>query len=79
MLPTTILIDETPRCIVRPTDRKALNRFLRNGKPYLLAEKADGTVSHREATETEMARWQDAFALHRAGGGEEEEFFGVPL
>jgi len=79
MLPTTILIDETPRCIVRPTDRKALNRFLRNGKPYLLAQHPEGAISHREATEGELARWQDAFALHRAGGADEEEFFGVPL
>jgi len=32
MLPTTILIDETPRCVVRPTDMKDLTRFIRNGK-----------------------------------------------
>lgn len=79
MLPTTILIDENPRCVVRPTDRKALNRFLRNGKVYLLADSPDGMISHRAATEPELARWNDAFALHRAGGGDEEEFFGVPL
>lgn len=79
MLPTTILIDETPRCIVRPTDRKALSRFLRNGKPYLLSGQPDGAISHRDATERELARWNDAFALHRAGGGDEDEFFGIPL
>ena len=27
MLPTTILVDDTPRCVVRPNDTKALNRF----------------------------------------------------
>ena len=37
MLPTTILIDEAPRCVVRPTDTKDLNRFIRNGKGFLLA------------------------------------------
>ncbi|POF33879.1 hypothetical protein [Roseibium marinum] len=79
MLPTTILIDETPRCIVRPTDRKALSRFLRNGKSYLLGERQDATVTHRDATEPELARWNDAFALHKTGGGDEDEFFGVPL
>ena len=79
MLPTTILVDEAPRCIVRPTDRKALHRFLRNGKVYLLGERTDGSISHREATDPELTRWQDAFALHRAGGGDEDEFFGVPL
>ena len=30
MLPTTILIDQVPRCVVRPTDAKALQRFIRN-------------------------------------------------
>ena len=44
MTPTTVLIDEVPRCVVRPTDQKALNRFLRNSKTYLLAGKADGAV-----------------------------------
>jgi hypothetical protein len=38
MLPTTILVDEAPRCVVRPNDVKDLNRFIRNGKTFLLAE-----------------------------------------
>ncbi len=79
MLPTTILIDETPRCVVRPNDNKDLNRFLRNGKTFLLAEKPDGKISHRNADEIESARWKNALALHRAWGGNEEDFFGVPL
>lgn len=79
MLPTTILIDETPRCVVRPTDTKALNRFIRNGKSFLLAENPSGKITHRGADEAESAKWRNAFALHKAWGGDEEAFFGIPL
>ena len=79
MLPTTILIDDAPRCVVRPTDTKDLNRFIRNGKLYLLAEKPDGRITHRSASDAEMTQWQNALALHRAWGGDDEHFFGVPL
>jgi hypothetical protein len=79
MTPTTILIDDLPRCVVRPTDQKALNRFLRNSKAYLLAGRPDGAVTHREADAAELAKWADALALHRACGGDDEEFSGVPL
>jgi hypothetical protein len=79
MVPTTILIDETPRCVVRPNDTKDLNRFIRNGKTFLLAEKPDGKISHRNADETESARWKNALALHLAWGGNDEDFFGVPV
>ena len=79
MLATTILVDDTPCCVVRPTDRKALERFIRNGKSFLLAENAAGKVSHRGADEREAAIWQRAFDLHRAWGGDEEGFFGTPL
>lgn len=79
MLPTTILINETPRCVVRPNDTKDLNRFLRNGKSFLLAENPDGRITHRSANEVEMTRWQNALALHKAWGGADEDFFGVPL
>ncbi len=79
MLPTTILIDETPRCVVRPTDMKDLTRFIRNGKSYLLAEKPDGKIAHRQASDGEAARWRNALALHTAWGGVDEDFFGTPL
>ena len=79
MLPTTILIDERPRCVVRPNDTKDLNRFIRNGKTFLLAEKPDGKITHRSASDGEMSQWQNALALHRAWGGDDESFFGVPL
>jgi len=79
MLPTTILIDERPRCVVRPNDTKDLNRFIRNGKTFLLAEKPDGKITHRSANDGEMSQWQNALALHRAWGGDDESFFGVPL
>jgi Tfp pilus assembly protein PilN len=79
MLPTTIVIDEAPRCVVRPTDTKDLNRFIRNGKAYLLADNPDGKISHRNADDSEAARWRNALALHKAWGGAEEEFFGTPL
>lgn len=79
MLPTTILIDDAPRCVVRPTDAKDLNRFIRNGKSFLLAEKPDGKITHRLANESELGHWQDGFALHKAWGGSDEDFFGLPL
>jgi len=79
MLPTTILVDDKPRCVVRPTDQKALNRFLRNGKGFLLADSPGGAISHRPATDAEREKWDSAFALHRACGADEEEFVGTPL
>lgn len=79
MLPTTILVDERPRCVVRPTDTKALNRFVRNGRSYLLADSPSGTITHREASVEEAEKWRLGFALHQAGGADEEEFVGVPL
>jgi hypothetical protein len=79
MTPMTILVDEAPRCVVRPTDAKALNRFLRNARPYLLRAAPEGKLSFRAADAQEAARWRDAFELHRAAGCDEEEFFGVPL
>ena len=79
MLPTTILIDEAPRCVVRPVDMKDLNRFIRNGKTYLLAENPAGKITHRNAAETEAVKWRDAMALHKAWGGSDEDFFGIPL
>ena len=79
MLPTTILIDDAPRCVVRPIDTKDLNRFIRNGKTFLLAARPEGKITHRAATEAETAKWRSGLALHQAWGGEEEEFFGVPL
>ncbi len=79
MLPTTILIDDRPRCVVRPTDNKDLNRFLRNGKSFLLAQTPEGKVTHRPASELEVSYWRQALALHKAWGGEEESFFGVPF
>jgi hypothetical protein len=79
MLPTTILIDDRPRCVVRPTDTKDLNRFIRNGKSFLLAETPTGKITHRVATDLEQSRWREALALHKAWGGEDEAFFGIPL
>ncbi len=79
MLPTTILIDEAPRCVVRPVDMKALTRFIRNGKDFLLTGNPNGAITHRTADEAESAKWRNALALHKAWGGEDEDFFGIPL
>jgi len=79
MLPTTILVDEAPRCVVRPNDVKDLNRFIRNGKIFLLAENSAGKITHRSADETELAKWKNGLALHKAWGGADEDFFGIPL
>ncbi|MDI9846703.1 hypothetical protein QM467_01365 [Rhodoblastus sp. 17X3] len=79
MVPMTILVDEKPRCVVRPNDMKGLQRFLRNGKSWLLAENPDASLSYREADEAEKAVWSNALGLHRAWGGDEEDYFGAPL
>ena len=55
MLPTTILVDEAPRRVVRPNDVKDLNRFIRNGKTFLLAENSVGKITHRNVV-TDAAR-----------------------
>lgn len=75
----TILVDEKPRCVVRPNDMKGLQRFLRNAKPWLLDGQDDGSVSYREADDAEKQAWTNAHGLHRAWGGDDEDFFGVPL
>lgn len=79
MLPTTILVDEVPRCVVRPTDKKALDRFIRNGKSFLLAQNPEGKLTHRGADEAENAKWYEAYSLHKAWGGDDDHFFGIPL
>lgn len=79
MLPTTILVDGAPRCVVRPTDAKALSRFMRNGKDYLLGKNLNGAISHRLADAEETAKWHEALAFHQAWGGAEEDYFGIPL
>lgn len=79
MLPTTILVDEAPRCVVRPTDTKALHRFIRNGKTFLLGENPDAAISHRPADADELAKWRDALTLHQTWGGTEDDYFGIPL
>jgi hypothetical protein len=79
MLATTILVDEVPVCVVRPTDRKDLDRFIRNGKRYLLADNQDGKITHRDASAIESEKWRKAFTLHKTWSGADEGFFGIPL
>lgn len=76
---TTILVNDEPKCVVRPVDRKALGRFLRNGHAYLTEGMGDATVTHRDADGEESARWQSALLLHQVWGGSEDAFFGIPL
>ena len=78
MLPTTIMVDGVPRYVIRPTDKKDLDRFCRNAKKFLLGENTEGKVTNRPADEAETARWQDGAGLHKAWGND-EGFFGVPL
>jgi hypothetical protein len=76
---TTILVNETPKVVVRPVDRKDLMRFLRNANRYLCSEAPEAVVSHRDADETEADRWRAALQLHTVWGGSDENFFGIPL
>ena len=79
MQPTVIMVDEVPKAVVRPTDKKDLDRFIRNSKKYFLADNEEGKVTHRPADDAEVARWKSALGLHLAWGGPEENFFGIPL
>jgi len=79
MLATTILVDQTPVCVVRPTDRKDLDRFVRNAKALLLAGNEQAKISHRSASDDEAAKWHKAFALHTVWAGSDDGFFGIPL
>ncbi|ACB94769.1 hypothetical protein [Beijerinckia indica] len=79
MLPTIIMVDEVPRCVVRPTDKKDLDRFIRNAKKYLLADNEEGKVTHRPANDTESAQWFEGAALNKAWGGADENYFGLPI
>ncbi len=79
MVPITVLVDEKPKCVIRPNDLKHLQRFLRTGKPWLLAGAPEGKLAHREADEAERAVFENARGLHCIAGGEDEDFFGAPL
>ncbi|WP_034991074.1 hypothetical protein [Beijerinckia mobilis] len=79
MLPTIIMVDNVPRCVVRPTDKKDLDRFIRNAKKYLIGENEDAKVTHRPADEAESAQWYEGAALNKAWGGQEDNYFGLPI
>ena len=76
---TVLEIDGIGRYVVRPVDQKALTRFLSRARTWLLRDSPDGTISHRPAVADEIARWQTAHDLHSVWGGDEDEFFGIPL
>jgi hypothetical protein len=79
MLPQVVLVDGNPKCVIRPTDKKDLDRFVRNGKKWLQAGNEEAKCTYRAADDAETAIWKDAFALHKAWGGADETFFGIPL
>ncbi len=76
---TTIVIGGQPRYVVRPVDNKALNRFLTKARTWLLQDQPEATITHRSALDAESERWKAAFDLHCVWGGDENEFFGIPL
>jgi hypothetical protein len=75
----TILIDGEPKFVVRPNDNNALRRFLRNANKFLAGDKPGAAISHRPSEPLELERWKAAYGLHQAWGGEDEQFFGIPL
>lgn len=79
MLPTIILVDGAPRCVIRPNDKKDLDRFIRNAKKYLQAGNEEAKVTHRPADEAESAQWRDGFDLHKAWGGADDTYIGLPF
>jgi hypothetical protein len=76
---TVIEIGGQARYVVRPVDNKALNRFLTKARTWLLKDQPDAALSHRTADQSESDRWKAAFDLHCIWGGDEDEFFGIPL
>lgn len=77
---TTILVDNAPRIVVRPIDRKDLQRFLRNGNDFLSASATHPVeITYRDATGEEVSLWQFARELHLVWGGDEDQFFGIPI
>lgn len=76
---TTIEIGGTARYVIRPVDNKALNRFLTRARTWLLRDDSLSTISCRPSDPAEIERWKSAFALHTVWGGDEEQFFGIPL
>ena len=79
MLPQVVLVDGVPRCVIRPTDQKALDRFVRNSRKWLQAGNSDAKCTYRAADDAETAYWKDAFELHKAAGADDESFFGIPF
>lgn len=79
MLPTIIMVDGVPRCVIRPNDKKDLDRFIRNAKKYLLAGNDEGKVTHRPADDAESARWREGYDLHKAWGGDDGSYIGLPI
>lgn len=77
---TTILVADKPAIVIRPNDRKDLLRFLRNGHAYLTKNGSrDGTITYRDANEHEANLWHAGRELHLVWGGDEDQFFGIPL
>jgi hypothetical protein len=79
MLPTMILVDGAPRCVIRPNDKKDLDRFVRNAKKYLLAGNEEAKVTHRPADDAESAKWKEGLDLHKAWGGADDTYIGLPI
>lgn len=77
---TTILVGDIPTIVVRHNDRKDLLRFLRNGHGFLMKNSTDAaTITYRDANQEEATLWHSARELHRIWGGDEDQFFGIPL
>jgi len=79
MLPQVVMVDGVPNCVIRPTDKKDLDRFVRNAKKWLQAGNEDAKCTYRNADDAETAMWKHAFGLHKAWGGADETFFGIPI
>ncbi len=77
---TTILVNKAPRVVIRPIDRKDLLRFLRNGNAFLTANATHPVeITYRDSTDSEVSLWETARELHRVWGGDDDQFFGLPL
>ncbi len=43
----SVLVDGVPKCVIRPTDKKDLDRFVRNAKKYLQAGNEEAKCTYR--------------------------------
>ncbi len=80
MLPQVVLVDGVPKCVIRPTDKKDLDRFVRNGKKWLQAGNEEAKCTYRAARRCRDRHMEETPSrCIRPGAAADETFFGIPM